>query len=171
MNIYLTGYRCSGKTSTGKKLSSLMNMGFLDTDEIITKKIGMSIKSLVSEKGWEAFRKIEKKIMTETALLDLHVISTGGGVVLDPENIKIMKKAGKVIWLKTSLETALKRIACDPLTPDQRPPLCSEIDSDERALFDARLVIYEKSCDVAVDAENLEIEEICRKILESLGEE
>ena len=92
MNIYLIGYRCCGKTSVGKALSKLLSRPFLDTDEAVVQKAGMTISEMVEKNGWKAFRDMEKSVIDQTTSLFHHVIATGGGVILNPDNVRNMKK-------------------------------------------------------------------------------
>jgi hypothetical protein len=63
MNIVLIGYRCSGKTEVGKLLARELGMEFVDTDLLIEEDTGCSIESIISEKGWDHFRKIERRMI------------------------------------------------------------------------------------------------------------
>ena len=70
MNIYLIGYRCCGKTSVGKTLSRLLGRPFLDTDEAVVQKAGMTISDIVAKNGWDAFRDMEKSVIDQTTFLN-----------------------------------------------------------------------------------------------------
>ena len=93
-NIILIGYRCTGKTSVGRKLAKKLKLPFYDTDPMITDRIGTTIKAWVEEKGWESFRQEEKAIIKGIASLKPGVISLGGGAVMDSENREIIKIHG-----------------------------------------------------------------------------
>lgn len=167
MNIYLIGYRCCGKTSVGKALSKLLGRPFLDTDAVVVQKAGMAISDIVAKNGWEAFRDMEKSVIDQSTLLNHHIIATGGGAILNPDNVRNMRTAGRVIWLKVSPETARARMAADPETLIQRPDLTAtgSMDEIETVLFE-RQPLYEKACHLALDTDILEIDAICRNILE-----
>ncbi len=168
MNIYLIGYRCCGKTCVGKALSKLLGRPFLDTDAAVVQKAGMTISEIVSSSGWKAFRDIEKSVIDQTILLNHHVIATGGGVILNPDNVRNMKKAGHVIWLRVSPETVRARMAADPVTLIQRPDLTATGSMDEiEAVLLSRQPLYEKAGHLALDTDILGIDAICRKILEN----
>ena len=168
MNIYLIGYRCCGKTSVGKALSKLLNRPFLDTDAQVVQKAGMTISEMVSKGGWESFRDMEKSVIDQTTFLNQYVIATGGGVILNPDNVRNMKKAGLVIWLRASPETVRDRMAADPETLIQRPDLTSTGSMDEiEVVLLTRRPLYEKACHLALDTDILGIDAICRIILEN----
>jgi shikimate kinase len=168
MNIYLIGYRCCGKTSVGKALSRLLGRPFLDTDEAVVQKAGMTISDIVAKNGWDAFRDMEKSAIDQTTFLNQYVIATGGGVILNPENVRNMKKAGRVIWLRASPETVRARMAADPETLIQRPGLTVTGSMDEiEAVLLARQPLYENASHIVMDTDILGIDAICRKIIEN----
>ena len=167
MNIYLIGYRCCGKTSVGKALSKLLDRPFLDTDARVVEKAGTTISDIVEKNGWEVFRDMEKNVIKETSFLDQYVIATGGGVILNPDNVRIMRKAGKVIWLRVSPEMVRSRMAADPKTCIQRPGLTpiGSMDEIETVLL-ARQSLYERAGHLVLDTDIFGIDAICRMILE-----
>jgi len=93
MNIYLIGYRCTGKSSVGKSLAKILGWSFLDADVELVKEYKITISEIVATEGWESFRKKEKHVLKRLSSLDKHVIATGGGAILDEENVKNMKKS------------------------------------------------------------------------------
>ncbi|MFH0787098.1 MAG: shikimate kinase, partial [Pseudomonadota bacterium] len=88
-NIILTGYRCSGKTSVGRKLAEKVKRPFYDTDVLIIDRIGRTIREWVEEKGWESFRQVEKAVIRGISSWEPGVIALGGGALMDPENREI----------------------------------------------------------------------------------
>jgi shikimate kinase len=169
MNIYLIGYRCCGKTSVGKKLSQLSGKPFIDTDELIVQRAGLPIKDMVSLKGWDAFRELEKKVLEETVLIDNHIIATGGGIILNPDNIRNMKKAGCVIWLKAEPATIRTRMTKDIRTEDQRPGLTASGSLDEiEPVLSERTPLYASAADMILDADRIEVDGICGQIINLL---
>ena len=167
MNIYLIGYRCCGKTCVGKALSKLLGRPFLDTDAAVVQKAGMTISEIVSSSGWKAFRDIEKSVIDQTTLLNNHVIATGGGSILNPDNVRNMKKAGRVIWLRVSPETIRARMSADPETIIQRPDLTATGNINEiDAVLLARQPLYQNASHQALDTDLLGIDAISQKILE-----
>jgi shikimate kinase len=166
VNIYLIGYRCCGKTSVGKALSGFLAWPFLDTDAQVVRKAGMAITEMVSRKGWEAFRDLEKSVIGQTRLLNRHVIATGGGVILNPDNVRTMQEAGQVIWLKASPQTVRTRMATDPETHIQRPGLTPIGSMNEiETVMSARQPLYEKATHLQLDTDMLDVDAICHKII------
>ena len=166
MNIYLIGYRCTGKTTIGRALASVMRFCFNDTDKEIEKQQYASIEYVVEKSGREQFRKIEKQVLLETKKLNGYVIATGGCSVTSNANIEFMKTHGVVIWLKASVDTIKMRMAKDPLSSGLRPSLTgSTIDDEIASVLTDRLPFYEKACDFAFDTSLLSPEEIAKNIV------
>ena len=162
MNIYLIGYRCTGKSSVGKFLAKKLGWQFIDADIELVKEHGMTISEIVAEQGWESFRKKEKAIIKRLNSLDEYVIATGGGAILDEENVKNMKKSGISIWLRANPETVKDRILKDETTEDSRPSLTSKglMEEIEETLI-YRNPFYENAMDFSVDTDNIDIENVC----------
>ena len=89
MNIFLIGYRCTGKTTVGRSLAKSLGRPFFDADKELVKEQRLNISEIVSQKGWDAFREMESMVIKRICDLDNYVVATGGGVVLNDENIKI----------------------------------------------------------------------------------
>src|SRR3954468_8661514 len=101
MSIVLIGYRGSGKTTTGQKLADRLWQDLVDTDKLIVKKAGKSIKEIFEQEGEGRFRDLESEVVREVVKLQDVVISMGGGAVLREENRQAIKDSGhKVIYLK-----------------------------------------------------------------------
>ena len=124
MSIFLIGYRGSGKTTIGRKLADRLWQTFVDTDELIVRKAGKSIREIFEQQGEAAFRDLETQVIREAALLNDHVIALGGGAVLREENRQEIKRdPHKIIYLKCDPEELHQRIAADPSTASMRPSL------------------------------------------------
>jgi len=110
MNIVLTGMRGSGKSHYGKRLAKILEWEFIDTDNLIKDRENKTITELVQEHGWKYFRDLERKIADEVGQLDEHIISTGGGMIIDTENETSLRKNGKVVFLYRTPENCAKYI-------------------------------------------------------------
>jgi len=170
MNIYLIGYRCTGKSSAGKSLAKILGWSFLDADVELVKEYKITISEIVATQGWESFRKKEKDVLKRLSSLNKHVIATGGGAILDEENVKNMKKSGVSIWLRATPETVKDRILKDETTEDSRPSLTSKglMEEIEETLI-SRNPFYEKAMDFSVDTDNIDIENVCITIQKKLN--
>ena len=124
-NIILTGFMGTGKTTLGQLLAEKIGYQFVDTDALIEKRIGRTIAELFEEQGETAFRKLESNLVEELAQKERLVIATGGGLVLDPNNVAALGKTGKIICLAASPEEILSRISkrqgTRPLLQEKNP--------------------------------------------------
>ena len=171
MNIFLIGYRCTGKTSVGRSLAKSLGRPFLDADSELVKEQDLNISEIVRKQGWNAFREIESDIIKRVCALDDHVVATGGGAVLNDMNVKHMKRSGKLVWLKATPETIKKRILQDKNTKDFRPPLTSKGSVEEiRETLLNRNPFYEKAMDFNVDTDDIGIDEVCHAIIKKLND-
>ncbi|MEN8689983.1 MAG: shikimate kinase, partial [Desulfobacterales bacterium] len=99
-NLFLIGYRCTGKTSAGRTLAAKLGWTFVDSDRVITVEIGCSIAEFIAANGWAAFRETERKVIIRLSEMDRQVVAAGGGAVIADENVERMRSSGKVIWLQ-----------------------------------------------------------------------
>ena len=109
-NIILFGFMGTGKTAIGKLLAEKLNMKYVDMDDIIEEKEKISITEIFATQGEPYFRKVESEVAKEIAEKQGLVVATGGGVVLNPENIKMLEKTGVGICLSASAETIYNRV-------------------------------------------------------------
>ena len=169
MNIVLIGYRCSGKTVVGKLLAKQLGRTFVDTDEAIEEGAGVSIASMIAEKGWAYFRDVEKAFVQDLSGKDNLVIATGGGVVLDRENIGRLKLKGWVVWLHGGPEVVKERMARDVESGKMRPSLsgADPLKEVDRVL-EERSGLYEQAGDYVVDTDHEPPEVVAETIIRAL---
>ncbi len=162
MNIYLVGYRGSGKTTLGKSLAARIGWRFIDSDDEIIKSSGMTIREMVDSEGWSVFRERECRMIELIAGIQKCVVATGGGAVLNPGNISKIKASGKVIWLKTNPETIKARLLKDTNTKELRPSLTEkDFDTEIVETLKEREPLYKKAMDVEIDTDNIDIDNLC----------
>jgi len=160
MNIVLTGPMGTGKTTVGKALAKELNMDFIDTDSLIEKKIGKKIFEIFSESGEEVFRKYEEKIISNVSNKDNYVISTGGGVVLNPKNMKNLRKNGRIINLNASIKILIKRLK----DKKDRPLLSQNNFNKDLKKYSIDRASFYKNADYIIDIDKLESKDIVKKI-------
>ena len=166
MNLFLIGYRCTGKTRVGKCLAERLGRPFLDTDAELVHETGMSISDMVKRHGWDFFRRQERRVLQRMCQKNDHVIATGGGVVLNPRNTADMRAAGRVVWLRANPATIAERMGRDSRSESQRPSLTGKTPVEEiEETLTGRLPLYESAMHAAVDTDGLTIEEITKRIL------
>ena len=170
-NVFLIGYRCTGKTSAGKLLAGRLDWPFVDTDSLLVAEKQTSIREIVASAGWEAFRKLEQDVVRRVCNQDGQVVATGGGVVLNADNVELMKKSGRLVWLRATPETIRKRMIQDADTEALRPALTSKdsIAEIEETLLE-RESYYMRAMDFSVDTDNRRIDEVCDAIMGQLAE-
>ncbi|MCG2777724.1 MAG: shikimate kinase [Pseudomonadota bacterium] len=169
MNIVLIGYRCSGKTTVGKLLARDLEREFLDTDRLIEEKIGLSIHSYVSQNGWRDFRRVEREVVEEIASKDNVVIATGGGAVIDQENVRNLRKNGWVVWLDTNTPVIRDRMKKGQKSGEWRPSLSGADPLKESAeILNERMPVYERASDYRVDTNGQNPEEVAQAIMSAL---
>ena len=93
-NLVLIGYRATGKTSVGAELARMLHRPFVDLDQVLVAEAGQSVAEIVARGGWEEFRRREKDLVERYRHRRGQVLATGGGVVLDPENVRALRENG-----------------------------------------------------------------------------
>jgi shikimate kinase len=171
MNVVLIGFRGSGKSTVGKRLAGRLRMSFMDTDEMIEQREGRSIREMVESRGWAHFRSIEKEIVRGISEGDGLVIASGGGAVVDPENVSAFKRNGFIVWLQADQEVLLNRVNLDTETLNRRPALTAgETAQEIEALIASRARSYSDASDIQVDTTSLDLETVVKRIMELLDQ-
>lgn len=166
MNLVLIGYRAAGKTAVGRKLSASLRKVFLDTDEMVEERQGIHIEDIVKFHGWDYFRAIERKVISEISRHDDLIIATGGGAVLEPENVKALKGNGFIIWLKADVRVLLQRMAKDSRTATGRPSLTGKGTFEElEEVMAYRTPFYERASEAKIDTSALSVKGVAEGIL------
>ncbi|MCM8789492.1 MAG: shikimate kinase [Candidatus Omnitrophica bacterium] len=164
-NIYLVGFMGTGKTAVGKELAKAKKWNFVDLDELIELKEKRSIADIFAKEGEPHFRRLEKRTLKEVSKENKFVVACGGGIVIDEENIKIMKETGIIICLSTTPEVILQRtkgFTHRPLLNVSDPKKQIEL------LLKMRAPYYAKA-DKLIDTSKISIKEAADKILKILS--
>jgi shikimate kinase len=169
MKIVLIGYRCTSKTSVGKRLAERLGIPFYDTDELIQGDAGKTIRNMVDQEGWDAFRQRERAIIQQLPLSADAVIAAGGGAIMDAANRKALKQKGLCVWLVADVRTIVERMINDTASDAQRPPLSGDALEQETAkILEARRPIYQEMADCTIDTSGKGIDAIADEILSAL---
>jgi shikimate kinase len=163
--IVLIGFMGAGKSSVGRTLARMTGLPRFDTDEMIGTRFGLSVAEIFEKHGEEGFRAAETQALLGLTGNQAAIVVTGGGIVLWPENRRLLRELGTVIHLSAEEETLFARIS----RRSTRPLLRTE---DPRAtvteLLRSRLPVYREVADVEVDTTLLSHEEVAEKILKSI---
>jgi shikimate kinase len=167
--IILTGYRATGKSSTGKILADLLGFDFIDTDPAIEKRQGETIAEMVGRGGWDLFRRKEEDMLVELARSKNKVIATGGGSVMHENAWAKLRKNALAVWLTADVKTICRRLDSDNDTEDRRPALTEMGTINEIVMvLSERQPLYEKSSDITIATDNKTPEEVAEIIVTEL---
>jgi len=162
-NIVLVGPMGSGKTTVGRRLAHKLNQDFFDTDHEIIDKTGVTIDHIFDIEGEKGFRERESKILENLCQMSNIILSTGGGIVILPKNRKILKNAGLVVYLFSSIDQLLRRTA----KSKTRPLLENSTDRKKTIteLVEARDVYYREVASFVVDTTGKKLNEVINEII------
>ncbi len=149
MNLILTGYRGTGKTSLAEHLHERLTMPVYHMDELLEERFGERIASYVERDGWDSFREEERLLVEELTAMKEIIIDTGGGVVTRDDNIQDLRRSGFVVWLQTAPELIARRIGGD----SNRPSLTGAKSSVEEIIdvLNVRTPLYQSVSDITID--------------------
>lgn len=160
-NIYLVGFMGTGKSSVGRELAGRQKLDFADLDNLIELKEKRPISDIFAKEGEAHFRRVEKEVLREVSRENNFVVACGGGIVVDPENIRIMKETGKIICLTAKPEVILKRVS----GTKKRPLLNVPDPKKQIELLIAKRAVGYAQADVIIDTLELSVKEVVEKIL------
>lgn len=160
--IYLLGFMGTGKTTVGRLLAEQLGMQFMDMDDVIEEREGRAISDIFSSDGEPYFRRVEHELIEELAEKKGLVVATGGGVVLDPDNLELFENSGMPVCLLADAEVVLKRVEAET-----HRPLLEEGEKAARirSLLDQRRALYE-GIELKVDTSLLNPGEVAEEIRE-----
>jgi shikimate kinase len=160
-NIALCGFMGTGKSSVGRLVAQQLHFDFLDTDAVIEARAGKPIPAIFEEQGEASFRLLEAKIVHELEHRKRTVISTGGGLVVDPANLASLKQHAFVVCLWASPETIWARVKGQ----DHRPLLHDPDPLEKiRTLLTQRAPFY-KQADVLLNTELRSTRDVAQQVL------
>jgi shikimate kinase len=165
-NVYLVGPMGSGKTAVGRRLATLLDKQFLDSDAEIERRTGVDIRYIFEKEGEARFREREREVIAELTRLDGVVVATGGGAILDPKTRERLATTGTVIYLETSVDALVQRTRSNKT----RPLL---MNADPRAVLEglmaARHPLYEEVADLKIETTGRTVRAVAADIRERLA--
>ena len=160
-NLALIGFMGTGKTTVGRLVAEALHFDFLDTDELIQSRTGKSIAEIFAQDGEPAFRELERQIVRELSTKTKTVISTGGGLPTNPENLALLKSYAVVVCLWSSPDKIWNRVKNQthrPLLHDPNPQ------KKIQDLLTTREPFY-KQADVLVNTDVRNVREVVQQLV------
>jgi shikimate kinase len=148
-NLFFIGPMGAGKSTIGRRTAELLGLPFFDLDHAIEEHCGVAIPLIFDVEGEAGFRRRETAVLAELAAADGVALATGGGAVLAEENRRCLHERGFVVFLETTIEEQLARLA-----RDRKRPLLAAPDRRERLqqLAATRDPLYREIADLTVPA-------------------
>ena len=170
--IFLTGFMGSGKSTIGPILANTVGWDFYDLDKIIEDKVGLKVTEIFEKFGEEYFRKIEKDTLHELILKGNIIVSLGGGTIANLDNLNLVKKTGKLIYLKTSPGIIYERLRFKRDRPVLNLDGTINLDKNQfvekiSKLMNTRNKYYNQA-DITIDTDNISIGLTVDKIVKLL---
>jgi len=171
-NLVLIGYRATGKTSVGARLAEVLQRPFVDLDQVLVREAGRSVADIVAQGGWAEFRRLEKQLVARYRDTRGQVLATGGGVVLDPDNVAALRENGIIIWLTTDPVAIQARLAQDQPRDANRPSLTGE-DTIREVLevLKVRAPLYQAAAQMSIDTTHRSVAQVVKLVLTGLKSE
>ena len=167
MNIYLVGFMGTGKTCAGRELAKRKKWKFVDLDGLIELREKKSIPEIFAKQGEPYFRRIEKQLLRKVTLKNKSVVACGGGIVVDKDNISVMKKTGIIICLTATAGVIYQRT----YAYTHRPLLnASNPKKKIETLLKMRAPYYALA-DKTIDTSGISIKQVVNKILKVILKE
>lgn len=159
--VALTGFMGSGKSSVGAAAAALLDWSFVDLDAEVERSLGASISDVFSTKGEEYFRRAEldtlRSVLGDRSFPSGLVLALGGGTLMSPEAVDLVRDAGTVTYLQLDSTTAWERVKASDR------PLARDKDAFG-ALFASRAHLYEGSADAVVAVEQKTVDHLAQEV-------
>ena len=160
-HIFLIGFMGAGKSTVAMTLSKKYGPEYLEMDRQIESDTGMTISRIFATKGEKEFRRMETELLRTLADKKNLVVSCGGGVPMNPENVELMKSMGIIVYLSAEAETIFERVR----HKHHRPLLEGNMNVEYiRKLLADRLPVYERAADITVRTDGKNLDEIADEI-------
>lgn len=164
--IFLIGFMGTGKTTISKKLKEKLKYPLYDTDAMIVEQEGMNISEIFEKKGEAYFRQVETEIIKKFETMGQCIVSCGGGVPLNRENVAYMRHCGKIVCLKATPQTVFEHVRYGK----ERPLLKGNMNVEYiEILMKRREPAYQYASDITVTTDGKELDEIAGEIIEKLN--
>ncbi|MEP6821272.1 MAG: shikimate kinase [Chthoniobacterales bacterium] len=165
--IVLIGFMGAGKTSVGRELARRTLWPLYETDALVEARLDLSISDFFASHGEGEFRNAETEALREMQPRRA-IVATGGGTVLRPENVEMLRGLGRVVYLEADEATLIQRLSSE--TESRRPLLQgSDLAGTLSRLLKEREPLYRTTANFTVDTSALSVAEVAEKILQHVG--
>jgi shikimate kinase len=163
-HLVLIGLMGAGKSTVGARCATALGRPFVDTDRLVETNAGMTVAEIFETQGEPAFRSLERRVVDDvSASPESLVVACGGGVALDPDNRRVLREHGVVVWLRADAQELGRRVgsgAGRPLLAGGAPAATLE------RLAILRAPAYEAAAHVIVDTDGLSVAVTAERVLE-----
>ena len=168
-HVVLVGMMGTGKTTVGEALARRLSWPFFDSDRQVEEQTGRTVAEIWRTAGEPAFRAVESAVLSDAlALPDPAVVAAAGGVVLDPDNRRRLRRQRLVVWLRAQPATLARRVAAAS-GHSHRPLLASDPVGVLARLAAERAPLYEEVAGMVVDVDGLEPAQVVDRIARSVA--
>jgi shikimate kinase len=166
-NIARVGFMATGKSAVGRNLARKLHRRFVDLDALIEKAEGRKVREIFAQEGESYFRRLEKQALEQILSQQGQIIATGGGIILDEDNLTLLRQKSLLIGLTASTDVLVNRVGSN-----SKRPLLKGIDVRARIeeLLQQRQSRYAQA-DVTIDTGGLTINQVVEKILKVIRSE
>ena len=166
-SLVLIGFMGSGKSSVGRELAKRWNFRFVDTDAMIRHKYDLSIPDIFAKYGEDFFREAEYEALARLRGIRSTVIATGGGIVIQPRNLPLLRALGPVVWLCADQDTILDRVG-----KSTHRPMLNQANPEESVarLLKERAPLYHRAADLRIETSGLTHREVANRIVLGLDQ-
>ena len=162
-NVIMVGFMGAGKSSVGRALARRLGRCFVETDDMIVAKEGMSIPEIFATRGEPYFRALEEDVVNLLALKKGDVIATGGGLPCREGRPEMLRTLGTMVWLSGDFDVLYERA----LRMGERPMLATRSREEAEALYGARTAFYSQA-DLTVDTTALGPDQVVARVIAEL---
>jgi len=164
-DVFFVGFMGAGKTSVARRVARMCALVSVDVDAYLERRAGKTVKDIFAQSGEAGFRALESEVLKALAEGEPRLVSCGGGIVARPENRELLRAEGFVVYLKVSVDEALRRIG-----DTASRPLLKDI-GNARKIQEERERLYEEVADIGIDTTGKQVAGIACEVKAALLKE